>query len=45
MDPVYAGSIAGLSVFFLVVLGAIVTYAYIEYRSTGREDDYDLVES
>lgn len=43
MDPVYAGSIAGLVLLFTGVLCCAIVYGYMEYRTS--EAEYESLES
>jgi cbb3-type cytochrome oxidase subunit 3 len=44
MDPVYAGIIAGLTILFGLFLCSLVAWAYMEYRTSQREQ-YAALES
>ncbi len=45
MDPVYAGTIAGLVILFFSVLAFLIAYGYLEWRASRTEAEYQRVES
>ncbi len=45
MDPVYAGTIAGLTILFFCVIACLSVYGYLEWRTSQQETEYQRVEA
>ena len=45
MDPVYAGTIAGLTILFFCVIAFLIGFSYLEWRASQTEAEYQRVES